>query len=263
MYVTFPPPAPLARYVRMFWAFEYQVPAGQPYVYRSLADGCAEMVFHYKSRFTELGGSCGHTAVLHAQTSRYRRFLTHGSFGIFGAYLYPSALPQLFGFSAGAFSNEMPELSAVCGAEGRRLEEKVMAAKYHHQRVEILSGFLLRQLAKTKPVETAAHHAIQTIIKAQGMVNVAELAADLCLSARQFERNFKNYAGFPAKTYARIIRFQRAAAQYGRIEENLTALAYECGYYDQSHFIHDFKEFSGYHPRQYFSGRPEGIEYRD
>ena len=54
MYVTFPPPPPLARYVRMFWAFEYAVPDGEPYVYRSLADGCAEMVFHYKGRFTQL-----------------------------------------------------------------------------------------------------------------------------------------------------------------------------------------------------------------
>jgi AraC-like DNA-binding protein len=263
MYVTFPPPPPLARYVRMFWAFEYAVPDGEPYVYRSLADGCAEMVFHYKGRFSQLGGSCDDIAVLHAQTSRYRRFLTHGSFGIFGAYLYPSALPQLFGMSSPAFSNEMPALSAVCGAEGRLLEERIMTAKYHHRRVEILSDFLLSQLGKRKPAETAAHQAIQTIIKAQGMVNVTALAADLCLSTRQFERHFKTYAGFSAKTYARIIRFQRAASQYGRIEENLTALAYECGYYDQSHFIHDFKEFSGYHPRQYFSGRPEGIEYRE
>lgn len=263
MYVTFPPPPQLARHVRMFWAFEYEVPDGEPYVYRSLADGCAEMVFHYKGRFSQLDGSCDQTAVLHAQTSRYTRFLTHGSFGIFGAYLYPSALPQLFGISSAAFSNQIPELAAVCGAEGRWLEERIMTAKYHHQRVEILSAFLQTQLARRKPVETAAHHAIRAILQAQGMVNITELAADLCLSTRQFERNFKTYAGFTAKTWSRIIRFQRAVSQYGRVEENLTGLAYECGYYDQSHFIHDFKAFSGYHPRQYFSGRPEGIEYRE
>src|SRR5688500_15449447 len=196
MYVTFPPPPQLAGHVRMFWAFEHCVPEGEPYIYRSLADGCAEMVFHYKARFAQLDGSCDQTAVVHAQTSQYRRFLTHGSFGIFGAYLYPSALPQLFGISSGAFSNQMPELSAVCGAEGRWLEERIMTAKYHHQRVEILSAFLQAQLAMRKFSETAAHRAIRAIIKAEGMVNVTALASDLCLSARQFERNFKAYAGF-------------------------------------------------------------------
>ncbi|WP_350340143.1 helix-turn-helix domain-containing protein [Paraflavitalea speifideaquila] len=57
--------------------------------------------------------------------------------------------------------------------------------------------------------------------------------------------------------------FQEALQQYGSTFKSLTDIAYECGYYDQSHFIHDFKEFSGYHPGQYFKGRPEGIEYKE
>lgn len=43
--------------------------------------------------------------------------------------------------------------------------------------------------------------------------------------------------------------------------KSLTDIAYDCGYYDQSHFINDFKEFSGYSPKVYFSGNAEGSEY--
>lgn len=265
MYITLPPPPPLARHVRMFWVFEHDVPQGEPYVYRSMADGCAEMVFHYKGLFSELdaGDHTYHPAVVHAQSSRHRRFLTHGSFGIFGAYLYPSALPQLFGLSSTAFSNQMPEITAVLGAEGEFLQEQVMAANSHVQRAQIVSRFLLARLAKYRQDETPAHIAIRHIIQAKGQVNVTALASQICLSARQFERKFKEFSGFTPKMYTRIIRFQRALAEYGNAQRNMTDIAYECGYYDQSHFIHDFKEFSGYHPRQYFLGRPEGIEYRE
>lgn len=265
MYTTFPPPPQLARHVRMFWVFEHDVPEGEPYVYRSMADGCAEMVFHYKGLFSELdaGDHTYHPAIVHAQTSRHRRFLTHSSFGIFGVYLYPSALPQLFGLSSTAFSNQMPEITAVLGADGGLLQEQVMTATSHAQRVQIVSRFLLALLQKRRQDETAAHIAIRHIIEAKGQVNVTALASQLCLSARQFERTFKTFSGFSPKMYTRIIRFQRTLAEYGNTERSMTDIAYECGYYDQSHFIHEFREFSGYHPRQYFSGRPEGIEYRE
>ncbi|TXJ23716.1 MAG: AraC family transcriptional regulator [Chitinophagaceae bacterium] len=83
------------------------------------------------------------------------------------------------------------------------------------------------------------------------------------LSTRQFERNFKEFAGFSPKLYSRIIRFQSAIEQYGQTGKSLTEIAYDCGYYDQSHFIHDFKEFSGLHPRHYFGGKAEGTSWKD
>lgn len=263
MYLTFPPPPQLARHVRMFWVFEYDVPEGSPYVYRSMADGCAEMVFHYKGDFTEVGDHSYHPAVIHAQTSKHRRFLTHGSFGIFGAYLYPTALPQLFGLSSSSFSNQMPSLTDVMGAEGAFLEEQIMTASSHQQRVQLMSAFLGKLLNKRKQEETAAHVAVKHIIQVNGQVNVSALASQICLSTRQFERKFKEFSGFSPKIFTRIIRFQRALSEYGNKQMSMTEIAYQCGYYDQSHFIHEFREFSGYHPRQYFSGRPEGIEYRE
>lgn len=265
MYLTFPPPPQLAAHVRMFWVFEHDVPAGEPYVYRSMADGCTEMVFHYKGVFTEpeRAADATYLSMLHAQSSHHRRFLTHGSFGIFGAYLYPTALPRLFGLPAADFSNQMPGLSVVLGHDGSLLEEQIMTAAGHLERVAILSRFLQQRLHKKEEHPTVAHIALRHILQQKGRLNVENLASQICLSTRQFERRFKEHCGFPPKLYTRIIRFQHALTAYGNKNLSLTDIGYECGYYDQSHFIREFREFSGYHPRQYFAGRPEGIEYRD
>jgi|WetSurMetagenome_2_1015567.scaffolds.fasta_scaffold185651_2 transcriptional regulator GlxA family with amidase domain len=86
-------------------------------------------------------------------------------------------------------------------------------------------------------------------------LKVSELAKTHNISSRHLERKFREYSGMPPKLYSRIARFQRAVRSYGSTTHgSLTSLALDCGYYDQSHFIHEFKTFSGYSPGQYFAG---------
>lgn len=267
-YYTIPPPPVLAPFVRSFWVFEHEVPPGEDYVYRSMADGCAELVFHYKGRFSSIGidesaGPYHAYSLLHAQSQHYNRFLTRESFGIFGVYLYPFAIPRLFACSSPSVINHMIDLATFLGPEGKDLEEQIMLAPDNQQRARIMATFLQRQFNKYKHKETTIQTAVKHVIHTSSRTSVEQLSQQYNLSRRQFERKFAEYAGFSPKFYSRIIRFQAALQQYGGAFRSLTDIAYECGYYDQSHFIHDFKEFSGYHPGQYFRGRPEGIEYRE
>ena len=260
------PPA-LAKYVRFFWVLEGELAAGNSYTHRSMADGSAEMIFHYKGLFDTLTDPAVSAPALRsgvdAQSRRFRRYQTHESFGIFGAYLYPFAIPALLGHSAAALSDQMPDLHSLLGQAGKDLEEQIMLAKGNQQRVDILSGFLLNRLLKKRLADPAIFSSISYIIQTRGTMDVAQLASQYYLSTRQFERNFKQFAGFSPKLYSRIIRFQSAIAQYGHSGKSLTAIAYDCGYYDQSHFIHDFKEFSGLHPRHYFGGMTESTVWKE
>lgn len=235
--------------------------------HRSMADGCAEMVFHYKGLFDEITIPAqterSFTSGLHGPTQKFRRFSINESFGIFGVYLYPFAIPKLFSMPTSELTDYMPDLKTLFGAEGSELEEKIMLAKNNSQRVAIMTSFLERKLLANNKVQPPLCSAISDIIHSGGSVSVNELARRSFLSVRQFERNFKNFSGFTPKLYSRIIRFQMATQQYGNSQKSLTAIAYDCGYYDQSHFIHDFKQFSGYHPKQYFSGKAEGVEWKD
>jgi AraC-like DNA-binding protein len=262
-YYTIAPSLSLSAYVRFFWVLE----SNEPYCHRSMADGCAEMIFHYKGTFDEITLPTqiekSFMSGLHGPSKNYRRFITNESFGIFGVYLYPFAIPQLFSMPASELSDQMPDLQTLFGAEGRELEDKIMLAKNNSQRVAIISSFLERKLLANNNRQPAFCSAISDIIHSRGFVSVNELAKRSFLSVRQFERNFKIFSGFSPKLYSRIIRFQMATQQYGNMQKSLTDIAYDCGYYDQSHFIHEFKQFSGYHPKQYFSGKAEAVEWKD
>ncbi len=267
-YHTIPPSPELAAYVRFYWVLESKAAAGQPYVHRSMADGCVELLFHYQGRFNEIltAGQVeeSFTAGLHGPSQAYRRFTIEKDFGIFGVYLYPYALSALFSVPAQAVSNQMPDLASFLGTEGQNLEERIRLAPDTASRVQILSGFLQQKLhtnGSQRP--PAVFTAIQSIIRSNGLVNVPQLAAQTCLSTRQFERTFKTFSGFSPKLFSRIIRFQAALQEYGNYQKSLTDISYACGYYDQSHFIHDFKEFSGHHPRVYFSGKSQESAYKD
>ncbi|WP_439582690.1 AraC family transcriptional regulator [Dyadobacter bucti] len=266
-YYTLPPSPRLAKFVKAFWVLEHDVQSGMPYIHRTLADGFAELVFHYKGRFDEIISADQTTSSfssgIHGQSQTFRRFIIQEDFGIFGVYLYPFAIPALLGIPADEVTNEMPDLHALLGNKGKELEDKMMLAADHVARVEIISSFLEACLVKNRAYEPAVFSVINHIIENKGLTNVRDLAAQNFLSTRQFERKFKAFSGFSPKLFSRITRFQSALGAYGRLDKSLTEIAYECGYYDQSHFIHDFKAFSGQHPRFYFSGKAEGTEYRD
>ena len=262
LYHTFAPPPQLAPYVRFFWTLEADVRSGEEFVHRSMADGCVEMVFHYRGTFDEIGSAeLSPLSNIQAQSTGFRRFTTRESFGIFGAYLYPFAIPRIFGFPASDFTNISPDLESVFGAEGRRFEQSMIAAVDDLERVRTASNFLIRKLERSSRELPNVHRAVHSILDAKGSVNIVQIAREHALSTRQFERRFKEFAGLSPKLYSRIIRFQAATQHKFSGVRDLTEIAYACGYYDQSHFINDFRQFSGYSPKEYFWNEAEGTQY--
>jgi len=263
-FLTIPPPDSLKPFVRCFWVLEHDFGEGEDkYVYRSVADSCVEMVFHYKGQFNELIETAqprNWLSGMHFQTDRYTRFEARESFGIFGVYIYPFAVPWLFNVPSGKTSNELLDLDCFFGFDGRELEERMMIAPDNEARVLVLSNFLEKRLLKGKLQDKTISAAIKHVIHSKQANTVAGLADAFNLSVRQFDRKFKEYAGFSPKTYLRLVRLNNAIKGH-KTDKSLTQIAYECGYYDQSHFIHDVKAFTGYHPGFYFSGKAEGTEY--
>ena len=267
LYQVFDPPPNLAPYVRFFWALEDDVAPGEEFVHRSMADGCVEMVFHYRSAFDEITPDerieASPLASIQAQSTSYRRFVTRESFGIFGAYLYPFAIPRLFGFPASDFTNISPDVASVFGGEGTLLDERMCTAPTNEARIRIVSEFLTGKLNATSRELPSIYQSIHTVLANKGTLTVDSLAAEHNISKRQFERRFKDLAGLSPKLYSRVVRFQAATQYKLNGTRDLTEIAYASGYYDQSHFINDFREFSGYTPKEYFWNTAEGTQYID
>lgn len=253
-YFTLQPSAQLADYVRYFWVFEGEASEAQPYLHRTMANGCPELLFHYKGAFRELlfdqTIQSSFLTGIHAQTNQYRRFIVHEPFGMFGAYLYPYALTSLFNIPAIELTNQLPDLASLVKSD--ELEEKMLMAIDHTERLSIIENYLVQKIKQ--PKQPAIMLAVKEIIKHRGQLNIRQLSETYSLSTRQFERNFKEHTGFSAKTFSTIIRFNAVLAQKHQPEQSMLDIAYNFGYYDQSHFVQDFKTFSGYSPRMYFSG---------
>lgn len=97
-------------------------------------------------------------------------------------------------------------------------------------------------------------HSLELIKKAKGMVDIDFLSQQACLSRKQFERLFSEHIGISPKQYLRIIRFQSALHNNSQSNHwSMTQLALESGYYDQSHFINDFKALTGLTPKKFFA----------
>ena len=242
---------------------EGNVSGNEPYIQRTFANCCPEMIFHYKGPFAEISHAditeSSFLTGVHAQTTKVRRFIVKEHFGILGVHLEPYAIPALFGKPATEITDELPDLSALLGQEGKDLEEQVMDAAGNDERLRMIISFLERKIGFLNRPEIM--HAAQAICGRKGNINLKELAHQSCLSQRQFERKFKELIGFTPKLFSRIVRFNALLSKPQKAYRSLTEVAYDFGYYDQAHFIQDFKEFSGYNPGLYFSGKAGEIFY--
>jgi AraC-like DNA-binding protein len=132
--------------------------------------------------------------------------------------------------------------------EMKDVNDQLQEAKSFYEIHTIIEKFLLQKVSTLKrslPFDLA----MLELLKANGNLSVDKVASLACLSVRQFERISKDRIGMPPKLFARLVRFSKAY----RMRENSaqlswTSIAHQCGYFDQMHFIRDFKEFAGVAP---------------
>ena len=99
--------------------------------------------------------------------------------------------------------------------------------------------------------------ALQEIINQEGCLNIASIADNMMYSQNHINREFKKNMGFSLKQYSEIIRLQNAITY---LENAKTDMVYEqLGYYDQAHFIKDFKKFTLLTPQNYMNRSLQGI----
>jgi AraC-like DNA-binding protein len=129
----------------------------------------------------------------------------------------------------------------------------IIAARNDDERVAIVEQFLLARLARQQPAapDPLVSGALRAICEAAGAIRVGQLATDLQVSQDTLEKRFRAIVGASPKQYASIVRLRRAV-ELSRENTTLTSLALDAGYYDQSHFIRDFRAFTGDAPGHFF-----------
>lgn len=250
------PSAQLTDIVDRFWSVQYDGgPEASPEPV--LPDGCPEIIFNLADRFQRISNygdiETQASAIVSGQLRQRILIRSTGRVDLFGIRFRPHAASILLPGPMRELTDHVIPLADVVGRLSDELELGIAAAASFDERIGVFESVLTSRLAGYSGDHLIAGSLTQMIASENGGLSVRELARRSGLGERRSERIFDKYVGLSPKLFGRIVRFNgavrsiEAAATFELLD---TALSY--GYYDQSHMIHEFNEFAGTSPLQYF-----------
>jgi AraC-like DNA-binding protein len=243
---------PLARFVDFFWLTEGYV---QPHAAeRVLPTGSVDLILsldeHRKADV--IAGARSHAIVI--DTSRSLSFI--------GVRFKPGGAFPFLGLPAGELQDITADPTAIWGSAARTLRAQLFDTRTPQERFSILERFLLERLDKARDRHPAVQYAIDTIGASQGATSIASIVARTGFSARRFISTFRDEVGLPPKVFCRLARFRRVIGELRAAQSvDWADIAVDCGYFDQSHFIHDFRAFAGVSPSTYLRQRTASVNH--
>lgn len=258
--VTYRPPPPLCDFVDVMWHCEDFRPGHAKE--RILPDGRMALVIHlgedrlrlYESkdsdRFRTVRGSMvtGAHADYHVIDTDCQQFMV-------GVHFKPGRAFPFFALPADELSGYHAPLDELWGVQASALRERLLEASGPAPRFRILDQLLLSKLQRSAPGHPAVAFALKRF-QEPTRPSLAEVRTMSGLSERRFIEVFRAEVGLTPKVFCRILRFQDALkCLEARQALSWAQLALCCGYYDQAHFIHDFRAFCGLNPSAYLAQR--------
>lgn len=251
------PSEELRPYIKQYWGLENALKAGEQYTQRIIPSGLPELILYldHKPKVHTGSRSLEDNFLLNGQQNDYYDILISENLSIFSISFHPQGVSQFFSLPFVELLNYSIPLKYINKKLYEELEFKLSKQNSFQTKVNIVEECFCQLLNDNKREFEFRRisDTIEHIRKAKGNIDIDILASHACLSRKQFERIFAEYIGISPKQYLKIIRLQ-ATIYFKSKNENasLTELAYENGYYDQSHFINDFKTMTGLTPKQFF-----------
>ena len=250
------PPTELSRYLECFWIVEEEDPT--PTLQKIIPDGFPEMIFHFgdpyliklKSKWTKQSSS-----LLGGQITAHFFLKNTGVSNILGFKFKPAAIGLLFDIDMFPLTNRVASLRTLGHPAINIIENLIKKADDHNDRIRAVIDYLSKNLRDID--DRPINDAVEQILSSNGTISVSDICNDSACSERQLERLFRRYVGLSPKLYSRIVRFAYIFQHIqGSKKMNGSELGIASGYYDQSHFIRNFKAFTGEDPSRYFFDQP-------
>ena len=252
------PEKQLSPYVALIWVFEssFGVPLADSRII--VPDGRAKIIVPYRNSLcaavnTRLLNAKEHQICLVGiQSNPTTIASTATDTGTIGVELTPKGLYHLFNLSMHEITNRMVSFEELFGPPGARLQTRVGDAEDPQEKITLLQTALMHLLQKNEKEYALLDHTLDMLAQTHGMMRVQELAAHIGYTKRYLDMLFKEHIGVSPKSLASILRFQEV--YQGWMQQKSPTFFrnhWSAYYYDQSHFIKEFKRFTGFTPQHY------------
>ena len=239
------PDTKIENFVYCFWQLKTQKQLDQPFIYRVVSDGCIDIFFDQNEPSQNfVMGFC----------RKYTEFPIGKSFNYIGIRFLPSTFPLLFGVDANTLSNRSQELKNVLPDLSNWITTEINPSASFESITKRMNEKLMGITEKHSfHYDQRFLKALNLIFRKNGFLDT-EKELDTGLSPRQLRRIFNFYIGTTAKTFSNVVRFQHilnAKPSKQSLKEN--KLYFDVGFFDQAHFIKNFKTFYGVTPSKAFA----------
>lgn len=193
-------------------------------------------------------------ASLWGQVLQPLSFRVSGCSVVFGIRFLPSSAAFLLRDDIDQFNNGVVDLTSVLGNPIRDLYQQLQESATVQQQIASVELYLtdkLKSYPKTLEKIDLVQQVMRELTHKDFFDNIENVASRYSVSARYLQKVFVQQTGLTPKLFTRIHRFQNSLLLMAEGKRSLTAVAYECGYFDQSHFVREFKSFTGNAPSDF------------
>jgi AraC-like DNA-binding protein len=261
------PTEKLQPFVKYYWTMDDEKCAVCDERIRLVPTGLIELRFNFGDRYLNFrpdqSPELEPRSYLSGQTKDFYDISPTGKAGIFSVMFSPVGAAMFFSVPMSELCGGNYSADEVIGKNFRDVEEKLFETECNSERVVIVETFLLKEIKKNyREDHLRIVTTIEMIEKSVSVPQISILADTACWSEKQFTRKFKEMVGCNPKQFIRVVRFQKALYfKEMNQQESMSDLAYSCGYYDQAHFINEFKLMTGYTPKDYFKSNEAHSDY--
>ncbi|MCW5874468.1 MAG: AraC family transcriptional regulator [Anaerolineales bacterium] len=228
----------LAPFVNHYWSVEWNLPAGVEHQQAVLSHPCLGLAVQ-----------AGHTHIYGVITKKSVQVLT-GQGLVFAVLFRPGGFYPFYRQPVRQLTDRQIRLEQIFGPN--QLEHTLLSQPAPSAMLPLMEAFLLQHLPATDPQAELAAAIVQEVASNRHILKVEDVPSHFALSQRSLQRLFHTYVGVTPKWVIKRYRLHEAADQLARGGyESLAQLAQDLGYYDQAHFVRDFKQVVGLSPRQY------------
>jgi AraC-like DNA-binding protein len=263
-YLTYAPGPPIDEFVDYFWLFEGGQTARKE---RIVPSGTIELVINLRDDEVRIHDR--------EQPEKHRRFsgaVLSGTYSsifvvdamqhesMLGVHFKPGGAFPFLGALASELSDAHANLTDLWGRPALELRERLCTVSSHRERFQVMEEVLTCRLRRSRKGHPAVPIALHMLGPAGTGALIRDVAREVGMCQRRFRPVFAAQVGLPPKLFCRILRFQRARTLVDQSQKlDWAQLASTCGYFDQSHLINDFQEFSGLSPTEYLRRhQPDG-----